>query len=82
MPIVITEDCINCGACAVECPTNAICKPAESKIVNGKYYSAISTEHFFILDKLCNRCAGFEMIKCVEICPMNAFQANTNFSNY
>ncbi len=24
MAIIITEECINCGACEVECPNNAI----------------------------------------------------------
>jgi ferredoxin len=74
MNMEITDECINCGACAAECPTNAICEPGETKNMNGKYYSAISTEHFFILDDLCNDCAGFELIKCAEVCPMNAFQ--------
>ena len=27
MTMKITEDCINCGACAVECPTEAIYEP-------------------------------------------------------
>ncbi|MBI3141786.1 MAG: 4Fe-4S dicluster domain-containing protein [Bacteroidetes bacterium] len=27
MAIIITEDCINCGACEPECPNNAIYEP-------------------------------------------------------
>ncbi|MBK9283020.1 MAG: 4Fe-4S dicluster domain-containing protein [Sphingobacteriaceae bacterium] len=29
MAIIITDDCINCGACEPECPNNAIYKNAE-----------------------------------------------------
>ena len=33
MAIIITDECINCGACEPECPNNAIYEPA----VNWKY---------------------------------------------
>jgi len=29
MTMVITDDCINCGACEVECPTEAIYGPGK-----------------------------------------------------
>ncbi len=74
MTISITEECINCGACAFECPTDAIYEPDRSYGINGKNYHPISEDHFFIVTEICNECAGFEEIKCVEVCPMNAFQ--------
>ncbi len=30
MAIMITDECINCGACEPECPNNAIYEPAET----------------------------------------------------
>ena len=38
MAMLITDDCINCGACAVECPMEAIFEPGESYLVNKKTF--------------------------------------------
>jgi ferredoxin len=36
MAIIITEDCINCGACEPECPNNAIYEGGEEwKVADG-----------------------------------------------
>lgn len=72
MSYFITDDCINCGACALECPTEAIYKNGESWVENGKSYSPISVEHFYIVTNKCNECFGFNIIRCVSICPMDA----------
>jgi ferredoxin len=37
MTMIITDNCINCGACAVECPTEAIYEPEEGCTENGKF---------------------------------------------
>jgi len=38
MAIIITDECINCGACESECPNNAIYEPAENwKFSDGTY---------------------------------------------
>ena len=29
MAIIITDECINCGACEPECPNNAIYEPSD-----------------------------------------------------
>lgn len=70
----ITDDCINCGACAVECPTEAVYGPGESWEENGKYFNPISNEHYFIVTKICNECAGFNKIRCIAVCPMDAIK--------
>lgn len=75
MAMVITDDCINCGACAFECPTEAIFEPAESwRRVNGKEFAPLSMEHFFIVTEFCDECSGIKEIKCMAVCPMDAIK--------
>ncbi|OIO21741.1 MAG: ferredoxin [Ignavibacteria bacterium CG_4_8_14_3_um_filter_37_9] len=74
MTMIITEDCINCGACAVECPTEAIYGPGESWVENGKSLTPLSNEHFYLVTEICNECSGFKKIKCIKICPMDAIK--------
>lgn len=74
MALMINDDCINCGACAVECSTDAIYEPDEKYSINGKIYSAISDDHYYIVEDLCNKCFGLNVIKCISICPMNAIK--------
>jgi len=74
MIMMITDDCINCGACAIECPTEAIYSPGKSWIEHEKYYNPLSNEHFFIVSDRCNNCSGFNKIKCILICPMDAIR--------
>lgn len=62
MAIIITDDCINCGACAVECPTEAIYAPGESWKGNGKFLAPLSNEHFFIVMNKCDECSGLKKI--------------------
>ncbi|MBK7631276.1 MAG: 4Fe-4S binding protein [Ignavibacteriales bacterium] len=70
----ITEDCINCGACAVECPTEAIYEPGIVWKIKENFMSPISEDHFFIITEICDECAGLNKIKCIAICPMNAIK--------
>lgn len=74
MTIIITEDCINCGACAVECPTEAIYEPGKSFELNGKLLSPLSNEHYFIVTEICDECVGLNKIKCFAVCPMDAIK--------
>lgn len=74
MSIIITDNCINCGACAVECPSEAIYEPGEGCTENGKFLNPISNEHFYIVKEICDECTGFKIIKCIAICPMNAIK--------
>ncbi len=74
MTKMITEDCINCGACAVECSTEAIYEPGESWEVNEKCFTPLSNEHFYIVNEICDECASFKKIKCISICPMDAIK--------
>jgi len=56
MSTLITDDCINCGACEPECPNQAI-KPGESI--------------FHIDPALCSECVGFsDEMACAAVCPV------------
>jgi ferredoxin len=35
MAIIITDECINCGACEPECPNNALIMPSMKGVLNG-----------------------------------------------
>lgn len=74
MTMIITDDCINCGACAVECPPEAIYEPAKSFKLNRKIIKPFSYEHFFIVTKICDECFGLKKIKCIAVCPMDAIK--------
>jgi ferredoxin len=74
MAMIITNDCINCGACASECPADAIYEPREDIKVSENDFSSNSNEHFFIVTNICTNCSGFAEIKCIAICPMNSIK--------
>ena len=56
MAMIITSDCISCGACEPDCPNTAI--------------SAGDSIYVIDPDK-CTECVGaFDTPKCVELCPV------------
>lgn len=57
MATMITEECINCGACEPECPNTAISQG----------------EDIFVIDpKLCTECVGFhDEEACAAVCPVD-----------
>lgn len=57
MATIITETCINCGACVTECPTQAI---------------AEGSEIYLIDPELCCECVGFfDELACAAVCPVD-----------
>jgi ferredoxin len=57
MSTIITEECINCGACEPECPNNAISQGDET---------------FKIDPSLCSECVGFhDEEACAAVCPVD-----------
>ena len=57
MATIITEECINCGACEPECPNSAISQG----------------EDIFVIDpNLCTECVGFhDEEACAAVCPVD-----------
>jgi len=33
---IVVEDCISCGSCAIECPTEAICEAKDCYVIDAK----------------------------------------------
>lgn len=57
MALIITDECINCGACEPECPNDAITAGDEIYVID--------------VDK-CTECVGhFDESQCAEVCPVD-----------
>lgn len=74
MAFIINDDCINCGACAVECPVDAIFEPDSNLMHKNKMRKVLSSVHYFIDLLICNECGGGNEQKCVEVCPMDSIK--------
>jgi ferredoxin len=61
---IITEECINCGACEPECPNQAISQG----------------EDIFVIDPaLCTECVGFhDEEACAAVCPVDCCIPDVN----
>jgi len=56
MSTIITEACINCGACEPECPNEAISQGTEIYVIDGEN---------------CTECVGFHTKEaCQAVCPV------------
>ena len=56
MTHMITAECINCTACATDCPTEAISPGAAQYIIN---------------PNVCTDCEGlYSVPKCFQVCPV------------
>jgi ferredoxin len=79
MAIIITDDCINCGACEPECPNNAIYESdvdwsmsEGTSLSDDKRNDPISDEFYFIVPSKCTECKGFhDEPQCAAVCPVD-----------
>jgi ferredoxin len=64
MATIITEECINCGACEPECPNQAISE----------------ADDVYVIDPdLCTECVGFHDVEqCAAVCPVDCCIADPN----
>ena len=66
MALKITEDCISCGACEPDCPTQAI--------TEGDTLYEIAPDR-------CTECVGsYESSRCVDLCPVDSCVPDTEES--
>ena len=82
MAIMITEECINCGACEPECPNTAIYEGGVNWELAGTNYGEgdaapsgatgfFSNDFFFIVPDKCTECKGFhDEPQCAAVCPV------------
>jgi len=64
MAFMINDECISCGACEAECPTNAISE---------------GEEKFVIDPEKCVQCVGFfDEEQCATVCPTDACVENAD----
>ena len=62
MALMITDDCINCDVCELECPNSAI-SPGE--------------EIYKIDHLLCTECVGhYDEPQCQQVCPVDCIPKN------
>src|SRR5574340_881305 len=72
MSTVITEECINCGACEPECPNNAIYEGGATYELNGESHAALKDDTYYIVPEKCSECVGFfEEEQCKAVCPVD-----------
>lgn len=64
MATMITEECINCGACEPECPNEAISEGDDIYVINpGR----------------CTECVGhFDEEQCAAVCPVDCCVSDPN----
>jgi ferredoxin len=72
MATVITDECINCGACEPECPNTAIYQGGVEWELSGVTHPAISNDIFYIVPEKCTECVGFfDHEACAAVCPVD-----------
>ena len=82
MSTMITEECINCGACEPECPNTAIYAGGVQYEYNGKMFDALSNDFYYIVPEKCTECVGhFDQEQCAAVCPWIAASPIRSTSN-
>jgi ferredoxin len=72
MATVITEECINCGACEPECPNTAIYEGGAQWELDGASGPAIKEDIYYIVPDKCTECVGFfDQEQCAAVCPVD-----------
>jgi len=79
MATMITEECINCGACEPECPNTAIYAGAVQFEYGGQMYEPISNDLYYIVPEKCTECVGhFDQEQCAAVCPVDCCVPDPN----
>jgi len=79
MATMITEECINCGACEPECPNVAIYAGGAQWELDGATNAALSDSFFYIVPDKCTECVGhFDQEQCAAVCPVDCCLPDPN----
>jgi len=79
MATLITEECINCGACEPECPNTAIYAGGVQFEYGGQMYEPISNDLYYIVPEKCTECVGhFDQEQCAAVCPVDCCVPDPN----
>lgn len=79
MAYFITDDCIDCNACEIECPNNAIYAGGAPYDLNGQEHPALHDTHTYIAYDKCTECVGYyDEPQCVAACPSEAIIKDPN----
>jgi ferredoxin len=78
MATMITDECINCGACEPECPNTAIYQGGvQYDGLDGAKHAAVSDNFFYIVPEKCTECVGFyDHEACAAVCPVDCCVPN------
>ncbi len=79
MATMITEECINCGACEPECPNTAIYEGGVEWDNRGEKHAAIAADIYYIVPEKCTECVGFfDQEQCAAVCPVDCCVPDPN----
>ena len=71
MATMITEECINCGACEPECPNTAIYVGGAQWELQGMH-DPLSNDFYYIVPDKRTECVGhYEKEQCAAVCPVD-----------
>ena len=77
MSTMITEECINCGACEPECPNTAIYEGGSEYEYRGETRAALTDDIYYIVPDKCTECVGFfDQEQCAAVCPVDCCVPN------
>ncbi len=77
MALMITDECINCGACEPECPNTAIYEGGMNWSLDGRSNESLINDYFYIVPEKCTECVGFHNEpQCRAVCPVDCIIIN------
>ena len=75
MALLITDECINCGACLPECPNEAIFETRGDAEAKGNHVGdgqGVGDNIYVITHDRCTECVGhFDEPQCAAVCPVD-----------
>ncbi len=75
MALLITAECINCGACLPECPNEAIFETRGDAEAKGNQVGdgqGMGNDIYVITHERCTECVGhFDEPQCAAVCPVD-----------